>query len=193
MASETQQQASPHQSRKVLIVGGPGSGKTTLAQRLADRIGCALYELDAIGYEGGAGPERPPELRQLDIAAIVACDAWVAEGSYTGWIDLLAIEADLIVWLDVPWRTARYRLISRHMKASLRRRNKHRGLHKLWNFVQYAKSYYTGTDAGAGRLQTAEWLESFTTPIVVCRTNTDLEHLLVTGRFDAIQRPAAAP
>lgn len=172
---------SRRQWRRVLIVGGPGSGKTTLAHRLVDRIGCPLYELDTIGYEGGAGPERSPEDRQRDIAAIATEDAWVAEGSYTGWIDPLARTADVIVWLDVPWRTARYRLISRHAKASLRRRNKHRGLRKLWHFVQYAKSYYTDTAESAGRLQTAEWLDSFTTPMIVCRTNSDLERLIGGG------------
>jgi hypothetical protein len=163
---------------RVLIVGGPGSGKTTLAHRLADQVGCPCFELDAVGYEGGAGPERSPADRQRDIATIVNQRAWVAEGSYTGWIDPLATAADVIVWLDVPWRTARHRLITRHVKASLRRSNRHRGLRKLWRFVRFAQAYYTATEEGQGRVQTATWLAGFTTPVIVCRTNADLERLI---------------
>ena len=39
--------------RKVHITGVPGSGKTTLSLRLADRLGVPAYDLDDVGYDGG--------------------------------------------------------------------------------------------------------------------------------------------
>lgn len=44
----------------VLVGGGPGTGKTTLAAALADRLGCALLSSDRVRKElAGIAPEQP--------------------------------------------------------------------------------------------------------------------------------------
>ena len=48
---------------RIHIVGGPGSGKTTLAQRFSTYLNLPFYELDVIGWEGGYGLERSLEAR----------------------------------------------------------------------------------------------------------------------------------
>ncbi|HEY1015287.1 MAG TPA: hypothetical protein VGE07_21455, partial [Herpetosiphonaceae bacterium] len=88
--------------RKIHIVGGGGSGKTTLARRLAAATQAPLYELDAIGYEGGAGAKRPLAAKLADIARISAEPAWVTEGIFLWWTDELLAAAELIIWLDLP-------------------------------------------------------------------------------------------
>ena len=51
----------PQQDRahRIHIVGGPGSGKTTIALDLGRRLDVPAYDLDEVGYEGGAGDQRP--------------------------------------------------------------------------------------------------------------------------------------
>ncbi len=52
---------------RIYIVGGPGSGKTTLARRLADELVLPFYEMDVIGWENGSGAQRPLEVRLADM------------------------------------------------------------------------------------------------------------------------------
>lgn len=171
------------QWNKVLILGGPGSGKTTLGKRIAQAIDGPFYELDMIGYEKGSGAERSLDDRLHDVAIIADQVRWVAEGSYIDWTMALADAADGIVLLDPPWRVARYRIIMRHAKASLRRSNKHAGLRKLWRFVQDCKRYYTGPNAR--RQRTEAWIEGFGDKLVICRTNWDVGHLVTSIRSRA--------
>jgi adenylate kinase family enzyme len=64
------------------IIGGPGSGKTTLARRIAVITGAPLYELDSVGYENGAGTRRPLEDKLVDVHAIAEQPAWITEGIF---------------------------------------------------------------------------------------------------------------
>jgi chloramphenicol 3-O-phosphotransferase len=163
--------------RKIFIVGGPGSGKTTLGSVVARAIDAPLFELDTVGYESGVGAERPMADRLRDVAAIASQERWVAEGSYIDWTRALAEAADGIVWLDPPWRVARHRIVARHVKASLRRSNRHPGLRKLWRFLGHCKGFYTGPDAR--RLRVARWVDGgFADKTVICRTDREVEDLV---------------
>jgi len=74
---------------RIHIVGGPGSGKTTLAKRLAASLAIPFYELDTIGWKGGVGAERPLDVHLVDINHIAAQPAWVTEGGSWIWADEL--------------------------------------------------------------------------------------------------------
>ncbi|MGH2541805.1 MAG: hypothetical protein ACRDIB_03350, partial [Ardenticatenaceae bacterium] len=127
---------------RVHIVGGPGSGKTTLAQRLAQRVGAPLYDLDKIGYESGAGAKRSLEVRLFDVQAILEQPSWVTEGIFLWWTDPLLRAADLIVWLDLPWYIAVWRIVLRHFKLSWAGINPHPGLMNLVRFVVWQVQHY---------------------------------------------------
>lgn len=117
--------------RRVHVVGGPGSGKSTLARRLGASLGVPVHGLDAVAYEGGAGRKRALAQRRADAARIAAEPGWVAEGAFLWWTDDIVRAADVVVWLDVPWRVAVWRIVRRHAHADLAGRNPHRGYGKL--------------------------------------------------------------
>ncbi len=127
---------------RIHITGGPGSGKTTLARALGKDGLRPVIELDTIGYVAGAGQKRPLADKLLDVQGMAEQPAWVSEGIFLWWTDALLDQADCIVWLDPPWRVACWRILARHMKASIRRSNKHRGLKPLWHFLLSARGYY---------------------------------------------------
>ena len=155
---------------RIHIIGGPGSGKTTLARRLAARLDVPFYEMDVIGWEGGAGAARPLEARLADVSRIAAQPGWVTEGSFIGWTDELLRAADTIVWLDLPWRIAAWRVLIRHMRASLAGTNRHRGLLKLWRFLGDVWQYYHSKDpADEGVVRIAAHLEPYMHKVVRCR------------------------
>jgi adenylate kinase family enzyme len=55
---------------RVHIVGGPGSGKTTLARRLGDVLDVQAYDLDAVAYP--AHRKRPGDERRAEAERIAA-------------------------------------------------------------------------------------------------------------------------
>src|SRR5205823_9251445 len=68
--------------------------------------------------------------------------AWVTEGTMLGWSDPLLRAADRIVWLDIPWRVALWRMLLRHVRAELAGNNRHPGWRRLFRFLWYTRKYY---------------------------------------------------
>lgn len=102
---------------RVSVVGGSGAGKTTFARRLAEAMGGAHIELDAINWQAGwrdLNTDDPEEFRRRTAEA-VAGDCWAACGNYSKVADLVRARATDIVWLDYP----RWRIMSRVLRRSL--------------------------------------------------------------------------
>ena len=111
--------------RRILIAGVTGSGKTTLARRLAATLGLRHVEMDALFH----GPDWTPRPTFLDdVREFAATDSWVTEWQYSsrGTDPILAPRADLVIWLDYPYRIVRTRLLWRTISRSVRRT-------ELWN------------------------------------------------------------
>ncbi|GAA2842966.1 adenylate kinase family enzyme [Leucobacter komagatae] len=110
---------------RVIIAGLTGSGKTTLARRLAEVWGLTHVEIDAL-YHGPNWVPRPEFLD--DVTRFAKTERWVTEWQYTskGAGDIYEPRAQLAVWLDYPWKVARRRLVRRTLSRSLLRT-------ELWN------------------------------------------------------------
>lgn len=130
--------------KRIHIICGPGSGKTTLARMLGEDGLRPVVELDAIGYVDGAGQKRPLADKLGEVQGIGELPAWVCEGIFLWWTDGLLDRADCIVWLDPPWAVACWRILVRHLKTSILWTNEHKGLKRLWHFLLGARCYYVG-------------------------------------------------
>ncbi|WP_309066435.1 AAA family ATPase [Microbacterium sp.] len=116
----------PFRPQRVLIAGVTGSGKTTLARRLAGIWGLECHEMDALHH----GPDWTPRPEFLDdVRAFAVTERWVTEWQYTskGTDDILAPRAQLAVWLDYPWPVVRARLLRRTLGRSILRTEMYNG------------------------------------------------------------------
>ncbi|CAH0239091.1 AAA family ATPase [Microbacterium foliorum] len=115
----------PLRPERVLIAGVTGSGKTTLARRVARLWDLRHVEIDAL-FHGENWTPRPTFID--DVRAFAAEDRWVTEWQYTskGTDEILAPRAQIVIWLDYPYRIARRRLLARTLRRRLLRT-------PLWN------------------------------------------------------------
>jgi adenylate kinase family enzyme len=113
----------PGRPRRVLVTGTSGSGKTTVARRVAAALGVGHIEIDALFHGPGWVPR---ESFVADVEAFVAGPSWVTEWQYAQVRPLLADRADLLVWLDLPRRTVMRQVVWRTVSRRVRRA-------ELWN------------------------------------------------------------
>ena len=87
--------------KKVIIIGCPGSGKTTFAEKLRDKTGLPLYYLDAIWHK----PDRTHISREdfdARLTEIFAEDEWIIDGNYSRTIEVRLKECDTVFLFDLP-------------------------------------------------------------------------------------------
>lgn len=151
--------------QRIHIVGGPGSGKTTLAGALALRFGTSAHDLDDVALGEGTGPDFRPKrslaFRQHDVRILSDGAAWVTEGSYLWWTEPLFHRAQAIIWLDPPWSVAARRILTRHARSYVADVAQARGrreflralryphLPHLVGFMRWSAHYYRTADDGS--------------------------------------------
>jgi adenylate kinase family enzyme len=91
----------------VIVVGGPGSGKSTVAAEVARHQGIDGIELDSLWW----GPDWEPvtaEVFEARLGDHVGGRRWVVDGNYfdVGAAAIVWPAADTLVWLDLPRRLA---------------------------------------------------------------------------------------
>lgn len=98
--------------RRVVVIGTTGSGKSRLAERLAERTGLRVIELDSL-YWGRDWQGAPVELFRHRVERETRNDGWIVVGNYAQVRDLVWRPADTLVWLDLPLPLVMWRLVRR--------------------------------------------------------------------------------
>ena len=103
----------------MVVVGGPGSGKSSVAAQVAQLVGVAHVELDSLWWGPGWAPTGRDHLRG-GLSDVLRIDRWVIDGNYIDEVaDLVWPRADVIVWLDPPRRVAVRRAVRRSARRVL--------------------------------------------------------------------------
>lgn len=87
--------------KKVIVIGCPGSGKTTFAEALARKTALPLYYLDAIWHK----PDRTHIAREsfdTRLREILTQDAWIIDGNYSRTVEMRLCACDTVFLFDLP-------------------------------------------------------------------------------------------
>lgn len=88
-------------AKKIMIIGSPGSGKSTFARKLRDKSGLPLFYLDMIKHK----PNRTEILREefnIKLAEIIKMPEWIIDGNYQRTLEVRMEKADTIILFDLP-------------------------------------------------------------------------------------------
>ena len=87
--------------KKVIIIGSPGSGKSTFARRLREKTGLPLYYLDLIWHRSDRTNITTEEFDRR-LMAILREDQWIIDGNYLRTLEIRLQACDTVFLLDYP-------------------------------------------------------------------------------------------
>ncbi|CAI6289415.1 unnamed protein product [Periconia digitata] len=125
--------------RRIVIVGKPGAGKTTLGRLLARILSLEHVEIDAIHWQPNWTPLDASTMRQRVGDALPVDGRWVADGNYKVVRDIAWGRADTLIWLDYGLLFTLWRLLCRTLGRIIFQR-------RLWNGNREALSKHFTLD-----------------------------------------------
>ncbi len=88
-------------TKRIMVIGSPGSGKSTFARKLRDKSGLPLFYLDMIKHK----PDRTEISSQefdMKLMEILRHTEWIIDGNYQRTLDIRMKKADTIILFDLP-------------------------------------------------------------------------------------------
>ena len=102
--------------KKIIIIGCPGSGKTTFANKLADKTKIELFYLDKIWHL----PDKTNVSREefdRKLAEILEKPEWIIDGNYQRTLETRMKACDTVIFFDLPTEVCIQGAIERIGKA----------------------------------------------------------------------------
>ena len=87
--------------KKVIVIGCPGSGKSTVSRALHNKTGIPLYHLDMMYWNADKiTVEKSVFLERL--STVLEKDEWIIDGNYGSTMELRMAACDTVIFLDYP-------------------------------------------------------------------------------------------
>ena len=87
--------------KKIIVIGCPGSGKSTVSRALHDKTDIPLYHLDMMYWNADKTTvEKSVFLERLSV--VLEKDEWIIDGNYGSTMELRMAACDTVIFLDYP-------------------------------------------------------------------------------------------
>lgn len=87
--------------KKIIVIGCPGSGKSTFSRALKEITGLPLYHLDLM-YWNSDGSKVKRELFRESLERALNGDKWIIDGNYASTMEMRISCCDTVIFLDYP-------------------------------------------------------------------------------------------
>lgn len=101
--------------KRVMIIGGSGSGKSTTARMLGEVTGLPVVHIDPMFWLP-AWEQRPKEETQALVLEAAKGESWIFEGNNSSTFAQRMALADTLIFLDMPTYLRVWRVIRRTIK-----------------------------------------------------------------------------
>lgn len=127
---------------RICIVGGSGTGKTTLSNALSKKYNIPVTHIDGIHHLKNWQTRDKLE-RDKIILDIVKKDKWIIDGTYKDTLKERFEAADLIIWLDYSTFTQLKGITKRYLKNPGKEKPEIPGCKErlTWEFFKYVLNY----------------------------------------------------
>jgi adenylate kinase family enzyme len=153
----------PEIGQRIVVVGTTGSGKTTLARRIATLRQVPHIELDALHWQAN-WTEAPLDVFRARIAQAVAGETWTLDGNSSRTRDLVWQRADTIIWIDYSLAVILLRLVRRTLRRVLAREELWNGNRETWRGTVFSRDSVLWWALKTYRRRRREYPELFARP-----------------------------
>jgi len=87
--------------KKVIVIGCPGSGKSTFSRALCQKTGLPLCHLDLL-YWNADKTSVPKEVFLERLSSVLEEEAWILDGNYASTMEMRMAACDTVIFLDYP-------------------------------------------------------------------------------------------
>lgn len=87
--------------KKIIVIGCPGSGKTTLSLRLHEALGVPLFHLDAIWHRADKTHITRDEF-DTRLGELLEGESWIIDGNYSRTLERRIAACDTVILFDLP-------------------------------------------------------------------------------------------
>lgn len=125
--------------KRISIIGGPGTGKSTLANNLGRELELAIYHLDAICYFEN-WKKRDKQERDKIILEKINESKWVIDGTYKTTIEERIKKSDMVIFLEFSTIARLKGIFLRYFKLRGKEKPEIPGCKERmnWKFVEFA-------------------------------------------------------
>jgi adenylate kinase family enzyme len=179
----------PPLGRRIAVLGMTAAGKSTLAKKLARRLGVPHVELDGIVH-GPNWVDLSDEEFHTRTADALSGDGWVVDGNYPAVRDLTIGQAETVVWLDYPIVIPLWRVFPRTLRRIIRHEELWNGNRETWRGALFGRDSLVVWILKMHRTRRREFAAVFSAPEHAHRTRVRLRSPRATDRWlkDLTQR-----
>ncbi len=87
--------------KRVIVIGCPGSGKSTVSRALHSKTGIPLYHLDMMYWNADKTTVEKSVFRER-LSTVLEKDEWIIDGNYGSTMELRMAACDTVIFLDYP-------------------------------------------------------------------------------------------
>ncbi|QWW69411.1 AAA family ATPase [Rhizobium sp. WYJ-E13] len=103
-------------AERIVVIGGSGGGKSTLAQKLASHFDLTYLSIDRDIRWLPGWVERGKEEQRQRIIERIAGERWIMDGTNTSTFDIRLPRTDIVIWVRMPRLLCVWGVLTRWLK-----------------------------------------------------------------------------